>query len=35
MNDGADPVLVFEQHGETRDIIDDFYFNLMRQEAES
>lgn len=35
MNDGKDPVLVFEQNGEYRDIIDDFYYNLMLQEAGS
>lgn len=33
MNDGDAPVLVFEQNGEYRDIIDDFYYNQMLQEA--
>lgn len=35
MNDGDDPVLVFEQNGEYRDILADFYYNQMLQEAGS
>lgn len=35
MNDADDPVLVFEQTGEYRDIIADFYYNQMLQEAGS
>jgi predicted ABC-type ATPase len=33
MNDGANPVLVFEQQGENRDIIDELYYHQMLQGA--
>lgn len=33
MNDGATPVLVFEQTGESRDILHDAYYQLLLQEA--
>jgi predicted ABC-type ATPase len=33
MNDGANPVLVFEQQGENRDIIDELYYHKMLQGA--
>ena len=33
MNDSDNPVLVFEQQGEIRDILHDAYFKLLSQEA--
>jgi hypothetical protein len=33
MNDGENPVLVFEQRGEDRNIIDDFHYNQLLQGA--
>ena len=34
MNDGDNPVLVFEQQGQNRDILNEDYFNLLSREAE-
>lgn len=34
MNDGESPVLVFEQHGNDRDIVHDDYYQLLLEEAE-
>jgi len=34
MNDGQDPVLVFEQEGETRIILNLNYYQLIQKEAE-
>jgi len=31
MNDGESPVMVFEQRGEDRNIIDDFHYNQLLQ----
>lgn len=33
MNDGENPVLVFEQHGENRDILHDIYYQLILKET--
>jgi predicted ABC-type ATPase len=33
MNDGDTPLLVFEQNGETRDILHDEYYQLLQKEA--
>jgi len=33
MNDGDNPVLVFEQQGEIRDIFNEDCFNLLSREA--
>jgi predicted ABC-type ATPase len=33
MNDGDTPVLVFEQNGESRDILHDEYYQLLQKEA--
>jgi predicted ABC-type ATPase len=34
MNDGDTPVLVFEQHGNDRDVVHDDYYQLLLEEAE-
>lgn len=34
MNDGASPQLVFEQHGDCRDVTHDDYYQLLLEEAE-
>jgi hypothetical protein len=33
MNDGESPVLVFEQRGDDRDIVHDYYYQLLLEEA--
>jgi|GEM_PF-765609 predicted ABC-type ATPase len=33
MNDGASPVLVFEQRGSDREIVHDDYYQLLLEEA--
>lgn len=33
MNDGENPVLVFEQQGENRDILQEDYYHLMMKEV--
>lgn len=33
MNDGVDPVLVFEQSGENRDILHETYYQRLLKEA--
>jgi hypothetical protein len=34
MSDGENPVLVFEQRGENRDILHEDYYQLLLEEAE-
>jgi len=34
MNDGESPMLVFEQRGENRDILDEAYYQLLIEEAQ-
>ena len=33
MNDGENPMLVFEQRGETRDVVHEDYYQLLLDEA--
>jgi hypothetical protein len=34
MNDGENPVLVFEQHGLQRDIVDEHWYQILTEEAQ-